>query len=237
MRYDDILQEDTAERFRLGLPPATLQEQQAVVALTPMSNPRRGHFPSELIWGFRELRERHLLARQQDAAVTARATPLPMRAVPSGPVTVDRAARTVEVVWATGVRCRNFVHALGWITEELEMSPNAVRLDALRSGYAPVLNTHSKGSVRDVLGRVISARIENGYGLATLRFTSAADVEPIWQRVVDGALRGVSAGYRVHRYEQQRDPVSGDIVHRAVDWEPYEISVVPVPIDRQAMTR
>ncbi len=237
MRFDDILREDSAERFRLGLPPATLQEQRGVVALTPMSNPRQGHHPSELLWGFRELRERHLLARQQAAAVTARAAPQRMRPVATGPVTVDRAARTVEVVWATGVRCRNLVQTLGWITEELDMSPNAVRMAVLRSGHAPVLNTHSKGSVRDVLGRVISARIEDGYGLATLRFSSAVDVEPVWQRIVDGALRGVSAGYRVHRYEQRRDPVSGDTVHRAVDWEPYEISVVPVPIDREAMTR
>lgn len=237
MRFDDILREDTAERFRLGLPPATVQEQRAVVALMPMSNPRQGHHPSELLWGFRELRERHLLARQQVAAVPGRAAPQPMRAVGMGPVTVDRAARTVEVVWATGVRARNFVQALGWITEELDMSATAVRMATLRSGYAPVLNTHSKGSVRDVFGRVVSARIENGYGLATLRFSGAADVEPVWQRIVDGALRGVSAGYRVHRYEQQRDPVSGDTVHRAVDWEPYEISVVPVPIDREAMTR
>jgi hypothetical protein len=237
MRYDDILREDTAERFRLGLPPATVLEQRAVVALTPMSNPRRGHFPSELIWGFRELRERQLVARQQSAALAARAAPQPTRSASTGPVTVDRAARTVEVIWATGMRCRNFVQALGWINEELDMSPNAVRMDALRSGHAPVLNTHSKGGVHDVLGRVVSARVENGYGFATLRFTSAADVEPIWQRIVDGALRGVSAGYRVHQYEQQRDPLSGDTVHRAVDWEPYEISVVPVPIDRQAMTR
>lgn len=236
MTFDDILQEDRYERYRLGLPPATLAEQRAVVALLPAMNPRTGHSAAELIWGFRRLREGRAAALQREAPQQA-ATAGSWSAVAPGPVTVDRAARTVEVVWATGVRARNLVQALGWIIEELDMSPNAVRMATLRSGYAPVLNTHSKGSVRDVLGRVVSARIENGYGLATLRFTSAADVEPIWQRIVDGALRGVSAGYRVHRYEQQRDPVSGDTVHRAVDWEPYEISIVPVPIDREAMTR
>src|SRR3712207_8925302 len=34
------------------------------------------------------------------------------------------------------------------------------------------------------------------------------------------------------RYEQQPDPAGGGVVHRAVDWEPFEISVVPVPVDR-----
>lgn len=236
MTFDDILREDRNERYRLGLPPVTLAEQRAVAALLPMSNPRIGHSASELVWGFRRLREGQAAALQRPALPLVR--PAASRStIAPGPLTVDRAARTVEVVWATGVRARNLVQSLGWIIEELDMSPNAVRMATLRSGHAPVLNTHSKGSVHDVLGRVVSARIENGYGLATLRFTSAADVEPIWQRIVDGALRGVSAGYRVHRYEQQRDPVSGDTVHRAVDWEPYEISVVPVPIDRAAMTR
>lgn len=39
------------------------------------------------------------------------------------------------------------------------MSPNAVRMEALRSGQVPVLNTHRRGDARDVLGRVIAARL------------------------------------------------------------------------------
>ena len=57
----------------------------------------------------------------------------------AAPVTVDRAARTVEVVWSTGARARNFVPSLGLITEELDMAPAAVRMEGLRSGRAPVL--------------------------------------------------------------------------------------------------
>ena len=41
----------------------------------------------------------------------------------TAPVTVDRAARTVEVIWSTGARARNFVPSLGLITEELDMAP------------------------------------------------------------------------------------------------------------------
>jgi hypothetical protein len=155
----------------------------------------------------------------------------------AAPATVDRTARTVEVVWSTGARARNFVPPLGPIVEELDMAPSAVRMDGLRSGRAPVLDTHRRGAARDVLGRVTAARIEAGRGYATLQFSAAADVEPVWQRVADGTLQSVSVGYRVHRYEQQADPATGQTIHRAVDWEPYEISVVPVPVDGMAVIR
>ncbi|WP_270937045.1 HK97 family phage prohead protease, partial [Falsiroseomonas oryzae] len=176
-------------------------------------------------------------APETAAASAAADAPMVAHRAITAPATVDRAARTVEVVWSTGARARNFVPALGPITEELEMSPNAVRMDALRSGNAPVLNTHRSMDARDVLGRVTAARLERGRGYATLQFSSAADVEPVWQRIADGTLRAVSVGYRVHRYEPRPDAATGTTIHRAVDWEPFEISVVPIPIDRDAAVR
>ncbi|MDO9499123.1 prohead protease/major capsid protein fusion protein [Falsiroseomonas sp.] len=176
------------------------------------------------------------------------ATPLPDRLPIAGqsiaacralaaPVSVNRAARTVEVVWSTGARARNFVPPLGPIIEELDMRPEAVRMDALRSGRAPVLDTHRRAGTRDVLGRVTAARLEAGRGYATLQFSGADDVEPVWQRVADGTLQSVSVGYRVHRYEPRPDAATGQTIHRAVDWEPYEISIVPVPVDAAAVVR
>ena len=170
-----------------------------------------------------------------ETPTTRRQSILAARAL-AAPATVNRAARTVEVVWSTGARARNFVPPLGMITEELDMSPTAVRMDGLRGGGAPVLNTHRSNDARDVVGRVIDARLEAGRGIATLQFSSAADVEPLWQRVADGTLRSVSVGYRVHRYTPIQDPAAGT-VHRAVDWEPYEISVVPIPVDPAAAVR
>jgi len=155
----------------------------------------------------------------------------------AAPTSVDRATRSVDVVWSTGARARNFVPSLGGITEELDMSPNAVRMAQLGSGNAPVLNTHRSSDARDVLGRVIAARLEGGRGHARLQFSAAADVEPLWQRIADGTLRAVSIGYRVHRYDQRPDPVSGEMIYRAVDWEPFEISIVPIPVDRDAQVR
>ncbi|MBX9698220.1 MAG: terminase, partial [Acetobacteraceae bacterium] len=120
---------------------------------------------------------------------------------------------------------------------ELDMRPEAVRMDALRSGRAPVLDTHRRAGTRDVLGRVTAARLEAGRGYATLQFSGADDVEPVWQRVADGTLQSVSVGYRVHRYEPRPDAATGQTIHRAVDWEPYEISIVPVPVDGLAVIR
>jgi hypothetical protein len=67
----------------------------------------------------------------------------------ASPLTVDRAARTVEVIWSTGVRSRNFVQPHGWIMEELDMAPSAVRMDVLRSGRAPVLDTHRRDGAEE----------------------------------------------------------------------------------------
>lgn len=117
------------------------------------------------------------------------------------------------------------------------MTPAAVRMEALRSGRAPVLDTHRRGGARDVLGRVVAARLEGGRGYATLQFSTAADVEPVWQRIADGTLRSVSVGYRVHRYEQRTDAATAETIHRAMDWEPFEISVVPLPVDPAAAVR
>jgi hypothetical protein len=180
--------------------------------------------------------ENEMEAAGVTSSAASEAAPITARRALSAPITVDREARRVEVIWSAGTRAPNYVPGVGQILEELDMSPNAVRLDVLRGGRAPVLDTHNSWGARSVLGVVENARLEGGRGLATLRFSSADDVEPIWQRVVEGTLRSVSVGYRVYRYEQKTD-ASGKTVHRAVDWEPFEISVVPIPVDAAAGVR
>ena len=151
----------------------------------------------------------------------------------AAPMSVNEADRTVDVVWSTGARAANYVPAMGQIMEELDMG--AVRMDRLASGQAPVLDTHRMQGAASVIGRVVSARVERGKGIATLQMSRAPDVEPIWHRIVEGTLRSVSVGYRVFKYEPIRDGAM--TVHRAVDWEPYEISLVAVPADAAACVR
>jgi hypothetical protein len=68
-------------------------------------------------------------------------------------------------------------------------------------------------------------------------FLPAHRTELAWECVADGTLRAVSVGYRVHRYDQRPDAATGETVHHAVDWEPFEISIVPVPVDPAAAVR
>ncbi len=150
---------------------------------------------------------------------------------------VDEAARTVEIIWTTGATVRR---ARFWdeaVDEELSLDPGMIRLERLNAG-APFLNAHDAGSLASALGVVVdgSARIANGQGTATIRFSTRADVEPIFRDIAGGIIRNVSVGYRVHRYEIiKRD--GGPELWRAVDWEPLEISAVAIGADPGARVR
>jgi hypothetical protein len=149
----------------------------------------------------------------------------------------DEAARTVEIIWTTGATVRR---ARFWdesVDEELSLEGSAVRLDRLNGG-APFLNSHDAWSLESVLGVVVdgSARIANGQGTATIRFSERADVEPIFRDIAGGILRNVSVGYRVHRYEITKRDGAPEL-WRAVDWEPLEISAVAIGADPGARVR
>lgn len=161
---------------------------------------------------------------------------LTARAAMAQPSTLDEAAREVEVVFSTGARAWNYIPGEGMAWEELDMSPNAIRMGRLTSGDAPVLDSHQGAEAENVLGRVVAARLEGGVGIARLRFSEADDVRSTWQKVKDGTLRTVSVGYRIHAYEKMKAE-DGRALIRATDWEPYEISVVPIPADAGATVR
>ena len=150
---------------------------------------------------------------------------------------VDEAARTVEIIWTTGATVRR---ARFWdeaVDEELSLDGSAVRLDRLNGG-APFLNSPDAWSLDSVLGVVVdgSARIANGQGTATIRFSTRADVEPIFRDIAGGIIRNVSVGYRVHRYEITKRDGAPEL-WRAVDWEPLEISAVAIGADPGARVR
>ena len=151
--------------------------------------------------------------------------------------TVDEAARTVEIVWTSGATVRRNRLFQDAIDEELSVDPDAVRLERLNAG-APFLNTHRAGSLESVLGVVEagSARIENGLGTATIRFSERAEVEPVFRDIAAGIIRNVSVGYRVHCYDIEKRDGAPEL-WRAVDWEPLEISAVPIGADPGAQVR
>lgn len=164
--------------------------------------------------------------------------PMQVRAADFEPSSVDDEKRAVELVWAAGAE----VTRRDWRTGEkyaegLSMEASAVRLDRLNNG-APLLDTHNHWRLNNVVGVVERAWVANGEGRAIVRFSDRDEVEPIWRDVKSGIIRNVSVGYAVHKFEEERDPVTGALTKRtATDWEPMEISMVPIGADAGAGTR
>jgi hypothetical protein len=152
------------------------------------------------------------------------------------PATWNQETRTVELSWGRGVE----VERIDWRTEQryterLTMEPAAVDLTRLNAG-APLLDSHGRWSLDDVIGTVERAWIENGEGRAVVRFSAREDVRGILRDVQDGILRNVSVGYAVDEWRETRDE-KGRLVRTAVRWTPHEISLVPVPADASAQVR
>lgn len=143
--------------------------------------------------------------------------------------TIDETKRTIDVVFATEtpVMRRNWD---GLFSEILDCNPKSVRMERLKAG-APVLDSHSRYSVTTQLGVVENASFKNNEGRATLRFSKRDDVEKVWGDVKDGILRGISVGYNVWAYDITEKMDNSVPEYRAVDWEPLEISLTPVPAD------
>lgn len=168
----------------------------------------------------------------------ARELGLQMRAeVRLMPESIDESARTVELVWSTGASVRRRDPWTGRAYDEvLSLDTAHVDLSRLNSG-APLLNTHGAYDLEDVLGVVEAAWIDTRSGTpvgrARVRFSEREDVAPIWADVRAGIIRNVSVGYAVRTYEITEE--EGRIpVWRAVDWQPMELSAVPVGADAAA---
>jgi len=152
------------------------------------------------------------------------------------PGTVNIEDRTAEITWTTGSRGKRWSWSIGEYLEELEVSDTALRLERLNNG-APFLNTHSQWDLDDVIGVVERAWLEAGEGRAVIRFSQREEVEPIFRDVKDGILRNISVGYIVHRYVLVEDGDDSTPLYRATDWEPTELSLVPIGFDDGAKVR
>lgn len=152
------------------------------------------------------------------------------------PETVDEKSRTAELLFTTGAKVRRVPWFSEPYNEELSLKPNDVRMDRLNAG-APLLDSHNAGSLSSILGVVESARITSQGGFAKVRFSDRAEVEPIFRDVKNGIIRNVSVGYAVHKYDDVTESDDKIKTFRAVDWEPMEISLVPVGADAAAGVR
>lgn len=174
---------------------------------------------------------------QPPADEATRTLPLQTRAAPVS--TVDETARTFDCVWTSGAPVRRFDWA-SWqpYLEELSLDPAHIRMGRMESG-APLLNTHRQWDLSSLMGVVQRAWLEQLEGRATIRFSDRNDeMNAYWRDVSTGIIRNISVGYIVHRYEKTDAPQAGGIpTWRAIDWEPAELSLVPVGADPFAGVR
>lgn len=161
--------------------------------------------------------------------------PVQVRLAALGSIDIEK--RTAELVFSTGAA----VKRMDWWTgetyfEELSLEAGAVRMDRLNGG-APLLDTHDSWELDGVLGVVEKAWLSAGEGRALVRFARVPEVESTWLKVQDGIIRNVSVGYMVHKFQDVTP--SDEKIKRlmAVDWEPFEISLVPIGADAKAGVR
>lgn len=175
---------------------------------------------------------------QMPASRTVRMPPLSMRA-DIGPRSINDEARTADLILTTttGVRRRDWWTGEEWM-EVLSMDPAHVRLDRINAG-APLLDSHNAFSTADILGTVVpgSVTVTKKAMLGSVRFSKRDAVEEIWKDVKDGIIRDVSIGYRIHRFEESTGKDNKLPIRTAVDWEPFEASLVPIPADPGAKVR
>jgi hypothetical protein len=150
----------------------------------------------------------------------------------------DAEARTVEIVWAAGAAVKRRSWSDGEFLEELSMDPAHIRLGRFASGMS-LLDSHDAYSMDSRIGTVLagSVRIEGGKGYATVKLSRKKRGEELFQDLRDGHPFPVSVGYRTHAYEKHEGDGNKLPTLRAVDWEPMELSAVPVPADAGASSR
>lgn len=152
--------------------------------------------------------------------------------------TLDQASRTVEVMWSSGIAVKRYSWDEGFYMEELSMDPKHIRLDRFETGMS-LLDSHGSWSMTSRLGTVVpgSVRLAGGKGYATVKFSKNEMGETIFRDLVDGHPVQISVGYKIHSFERIEGKGKELPTFRAIDWEPTELSAVPVPAEPGAGSR
>lgn len=151
---------------------------------------------------------------------------LHIRNLMPAPTTVDLTARTVEAIVSTGADTPRPGY-----TERLDLGG----ADLSRLVGAPVLDAHNATSTRDQLGVIEAAELRPEGLWARLKFRSNTAAQAVLGDIAEGTLRGLSIGYQVTEWKEQRDGKA--LIRTATRWTPIEVSIVPVPADAGAHFR
>jgi len=166
---------------------------------------------------------------------------------------------TIDVVWYTGAQVPRKDPDTGE-PYMLTLDMDGARLDRLNAG-APIFDTHftgddyksvaaGKAGTKAQVGVVNKAWADGANGMATLKFDLGdEDGADLFRKVSSGIVQNLSFGAWIYNREKTKvqaqtegmpegkPPYSNPNeigMFTATDWEPFEISVVPVPADFNA---
>lgn len=164
-----------------------------------------------------------LKPRPQTLGPQVRTFTLQLRAQGDSPDgAIDLEARTAELVFATETPCD-----MWYGTEILSMAAGAMR-QGVRQQSMPLLFNHR---MDDLLGVVERCWVDGDRrARALVRFGRDERGDWAMRQAADGVLVNVSFMYRVFKWleDEEADTLT------ALDWEPYEVSLVTVPADPTA---
>jgi phage major head subunit gpT-like protein len=142
--------------------------------------------------------------------------------------------RRFKLKWYTGATVPRYSDE-GSYKLTLSMEPKHIRMGRLQSGKAPLLNSHSSVDLSNVIGVIESADTD---GNAVARMSPRAEVTPFWEDVQAGIIRNASVGAHIHKLQDvSKKDKEGNVLERAylaTDWEPMEVSLVPIGADPKA---
>lgn len=160
----------------------------------------------------------------------------------AGPQSYNKAQHSFEAVISTGSAVQR-----PYGTEVLRITPQAVDLSRMQSGGIPLLDHHSQAGIDQVLGRLTNAWFDRGALVGKFVFAQTPQGMKAEGMVARGELVGISAGYRVDRWEitdADGDVVdeaavrwSDDLTFTATKWQLFEASLCGVPADGASMVR
>ena len=140
---------------------------------------------------------------------------------------VDEESRTVELAFASNEPVQEYFGKL-----ILDMSASSVRLERMNNG-APLTVNHNLDDQVGVVVKNSTTLDKDGLARCTVRFSRSARGEEIMQDVKDEIREGVSFLAIVHKAVLECEDETG-CTYRALDWEPYEVTIAAVPKDINA---
>lgn len=185
-----------------------------------------------------------LVFGQRNAVREMESCDLTTRSIQVRAETIDEASRSIEAVIST----ENPVEVVDW--NRMVVIQEVLRSDGVDLPTQVVLlEAHNRWSLDTVLGSIRNLRIEGNDVVGRLYFAeSDTQAERAWQKVRQGHVTDVSAGYRVLEYVDIQPNTTATVKGRSytagnrtlrvsTNWKLREGSLVPIGADEAAKIR